>query len=336
MVGTTIKLFISKIADKLPFLIRKQCKSLNMFVHIPKTAGTSFRASLEKTKKVVCDYGEGKEHTSSEITEYVYLNKDIYGLKQAISDKETWLCGHMHLNKYLGMVVPQNIVTFVREPLARVISHYNHEVRWGANPNVTLEEFLQSNRASNFQHRFLQGLPLSLVGFVGVTEQYAASLELLETEMMLKVEEEQINQNTQKASNETDFTPEILSLIKEQNALDQKLYDSAKTIIKERQRLAGENVQWTYIYAEVTPNNRLRGVAFRRDDDNPIILTLILDGAKKCSIVASELTPLFPSALFPRDRFVGFSYAIPKSFNNDINIELQVEDTKQSYTVTRQ
>lgn len=308
--------------------------TLNMFVHIPKTAGTSFRASLEKSESVVCDYGKGKEHTSPVVADYIYEKNDIYGLKEQISCGKTWLCGHMHLNKYIGIVAPQNIVTFVREPLARVVSHYNHELRWGKNTDITLKEFLQSNRAKNSQQRFLEGLPLSLVGFVGITEQYPESLSLLHNEMSLKIEEVKFNENTQKASNIDDFDPALLSLIREQNALDQQLYELAKSIQKERARLAREKLPWTYVHAELSNNKKLQGVAYKRQNQDAVELELEVNNKVIATFKANELTALFPEVRFPRDRFVGFSYHFTQELEESDVVKIRARDTEQEYLIS--
>lgn len=303
---------------------------LSMFVHIPKTAGTSFRASLENTQKVVNDYGQNKEHTSDLVGHYIYQQNDIYGLKDALSDKAIWLCGHMHLNKYLGIVQPENIVAFVREPTARVVSHFNHERRWG-HKTITLEEFLRSNRAQNFQHRFLKGLPLTLIGFVGVTEQYSKSLSLIETEMALKVEETKFNANDRKVSDIEDIDEELLALIKAQNQLDEELYQSAKRLMLQREEIARANQPWTYIYAVRDVDGRLEGVAFRRNESRPVCLELIVNGESREVMVASQHTTLFPEATFPRNRFIGFRSCEP--IKPEKSVVLKVKDTQQQHRI---
>lgn len=307
--------------------------TLFLFVHIPKTAGTSFRGALEKNAKVVRDYGEGKEHTSLVVEECIYKQCDKFALKAALAEEDAWLCGHMHLNKYLPLVAPQNIVTFLRDPISRVISHFNHELRWGKNTSITLEEFLQSRRAKNSQHRFLQGLPLSLMGFVGITEQYSESLRLLHDEMSLKVEEVKFNENTQKVSTLDDFDPALLSLIHEQNALDQKLYESAKAIQKERLRLAREKLPWTYLHAELSSNNTLQGIAYKRQDKTAVKLELEINGKVIKMLCANELVTLFPEVQFPRDRFVGFSYKFTQELVGSDVVKIRVRETGQEYLV---
>ena len=309
----------------------RQIKSLQLFVHIPKTAGTSFRASLEKSQNVVCDYGEKSEHTSPVVNNCIYQNSDAYSLKAALADEDSWLCGHVHLSKYLGLIPPQDIVTFVREPTARVVSHFNHELRWGKSP-IQESDFFSSARAMNYQHRFLQGLPLSLIGFVGITEQYAKSLALLDKEMSVTVEEAKFNQNDQKVSEIEDLDETLLSSIKEQNALDNDLYESAKQLLAQRMMMAEKGLPWTYIHAEVSSRN-LVGIAYRRAGNEPVELSLTVNGEEKGTLVACELTSLFPQAKFPRDRFVGFSYRLTRNFNKDDVVELSVRDTEQGYSI---
>lgn len=300
-------------------------------MHIPKTAGTSFRASLEKSQNVVCDYGEKSEHTSPIVANCIYQNNDAYSLKEALTEKDSWLCGHVHLSKYLGLVPPQDIVTFVREPTARVVSHFNHELRWGKS-KIEQSDFFSSPRAMNYQHRFLQGLPLSLIGFVGITEQYSKSLTLLDAEMSVTVEEAKFNQNDQKVSEIEDLDEELLSLIKEQNALDNDLYESAKQLLAQRMLMSEKGLPWTYIHAEVSSRN-LVGIAYRRVGTEPVELSLTVNGEEKDTLVACELTSLFPQAKFPRDRFVGFSYRFNENLENQDRAILYTKDSGQEYSI---
>jgi len=303
-----------------------------MFVHIPKTAGTSFRASLEKSEIVVCDYGEGKEHTSPVVSEYIYERNDTYGLKEQLSQGDTWLCGHMLLNKYLGIVAPQNIVTFVREPTERVISHFNHEVRWGE-ASITLEQFLHTNRAQNIQQRFLQGLPLSLIGFVGITEKYSASLTQIESEIGLKVDDTKINENTKKVNEIDDLAKQHLDVIKSNNDLDKALYDSANVIFDQRLALYRKSMPWTYIYAQIENNKTIKGIAYRRNHSCPIALDIYVNNEKKGSVVAKELTTLFPQLAFPRDGFVGFEFNLNSDKQESEQVEINIQDTSQRYNI---
>lgn len=329
-----IKVSIKQRLERLLLKIAKNnATTLYLFVHIPKTAGTSFRGALEKNANVVRDYGEGQEHTSKVVEELIYTQCDKFALKASLAEEDTWLCGHMHLNKYLALAAPQNIVTFLREPIARVISHFNHELRWGKNTDVTLEEFLKSHRARNSQHRFLQGLPISLIGFVGITEQYSDSLTLLHDEMSLKVEEVKFNENTQKVSSLDDFDPALLSFIREQNGLDQQLYESAKAIQRERAKLAREKLPWTYLHAELLSNNTLQGVAYKRQNQDAVELELEVNGKVIFRFKANELTPLFPEVQFPRDRFVGFSYQFTQKLEKSDVVKIRVRDTGQGYLV---
>lgn len=328
VIKSSIKQRVKRLLSKLT---GQHNGSLNMFIHIPKTAGTSFRGSLEKEHNVICDYGEGKPHTSEQVNELIYKKNDAFALKEAMSKEDAWLCGHMHISKYLSIVSPQNIITFVREPTARVISHFNHELRWG-NSTLSLESFLSSRNSNNSQHRFLQGLPLSLIGTVGITEQYAQSLELICSETGISVSEERFNENNQKVSGIEDIDALQLANIKQQNTLDQDIYNKATTILSERLHFLRNNLPWTYIHAEFISDTTISGIAYRRDDTRPVELVVEVENQPDAKVVASELTPLFNHVAFPRERHVGFTVDLLNT--QPINqVRLKVIDTQQTYTV---
>jgi len=160
-------------------------KNTNMWlvVHMPKTAGTSFRWALENyfgKTQVIRDYGPHENTTSEVVREHLYSGDEMKGpgtLVAEISGQSMdVLVGHFPLERYTDCFEAQNIIAFVRDPLVRMCSEYLHRLK---NKSFTdsFSEFLQRPSYQNLQSRFLKGV--SEETFIGVTEHYAESLQLI-------------------------------------------------------------------------------------------------------------------------------------------------------------
>ena len=99
-----------------------------IYLHIPKTAGTSFRKSAEQyfgPAQVLSDYGEQSSSTSEDIRSAVYAENDLASLRETGLEKK-FLTGHFSMAKYREIFPDSPVVTFFRNPVDRVISEYVH------------------------------------------------------------------------------------------------------------------------------------------------------------------------------------------------------------------
>ena len=102
-----------------------------LFIHIPKTAGTSFNKSAEQLFGVPAferDYGAGSPDTSPLVTKYIYgETQDTFAFHQAfLAGEKQWMTGHVFAETYLHLFGAANSIAFVRDPVERVISEYHH------------------------------------------------------------------------------------------------------------------------------------------------------------------------------------------------------------------
>ena len=148
-----------------------------IFIHIPKTAGTSFRHGLKRSlgeSAVLSDYGPKADETSTEIREILYDSKkpiDPGGVERLLTPERA-LCGHFPVSKY-PFAHKCHVVTFVRDPLQRAISNFHHSAKYNGY-NGNMKSFLLAKGRHNQQTRMLSGMLDRAL--IGVTELYELSL----------------------------------------------------------------------------------------------------------------------------------------------------------------
>jgi len=152
-----------------------------IFLHIPKTGGSTFNFVIGNNFGITAcptNHAKKKEFTQSDLD----FARNAYPRLRCIT-------GH-NLVQPLKYCVPDPFyATFVREPVARVISHYQMTVHDDRDQNrMSFEESLQKNDLlQNLQVKLMAGKPdvdeakrfLEKCSFVGVTERFDLSLEVL-------------------------------------------------------------------------------------------------------------------------------------------------------------
>lgn len=212
------------------------------FAHIGKTAGTSFRhaavASLG-AKRCAALYTESHKGADKKITELFFSAYDkSLGMKQnksiakdvllACEQREISFFSTHHNALFKRVINPSQVVTFVREPLARLISHYNFSLSRGwTDPAVTFEEFAMQRHLRNLQSRSLPMKRFEEIGFIGLTERYEESLAVFneKTGANFKFLKKNKTKKTPAAIVRSDIASETVQKIKDHHATDFALYD---------------------------------------------------------------------------------------------------------------
>lgn len=151
--------------------------ALIVFIHIPKTAGSSFRLAAERhfgPEAMLFDYGAEAAQTSPLVRHWIYERQDPAGFRGAVgAGSFRFLSGHFNREKYEDLPGAR-LVTWMRDPVSRLWSSYRH---WRRHRGFTgsFREFLEQPRRRNQQARIL-GDRVDGLSFVGLTERYAADL----------------------------------------------------------------------------------------------------------------------------------------------------------------
>jgi hypothetical protein len=148
-----------------------------VFAHLPKTAGTSLRNSLAKalpTSVKIFDYGGDTHLIKGDFVNAFTSNANtaagILALRQQYRREQRLLfVGHLWVARFLGCFHPASVVTFLREPVDRIVSSYKYHVRF-LNYKGSFTEFYETPGQINEQSRMLWGVDLRDLGFVGLTE----------------------------------------------------------------------------------------------------------------------------------------------------------------------
>lgn len=219
-----------------------------VFVHIPKTAGTSLRKTLERNLKGrvhLFDYGPNQRLTSDAVRRFRY--PETIGIKDesvnirsliefwrrnerskvsvcdlAKAGKKVFLMGHFEAHQYTSLFEPSSFVTFIRKPVDRVVSEYKHFVR-NLGFEGSLREFCAAPYQRNKQSRYLDGLDLDSIGFIGRVENFEVDLRQLEHVLGIKLDLKRDNVAPSNQAVEVDKS--TLDLIKNLNTDDLRLYD---------------------------------------------------------------------------------------------------------------
>ncbi len=162
-----------------------------VYVHISKTAGTSFFESLKYFFKnnLLEDRNNniGRLNVSNLIKDSLKYNLKINELKSY-----KCIAGHFLPIKYkLLFLDGWKFITWIRNPVERLISHYFHIQRkknetkpnsiahYTIANNLTLEEFCTCKQFLNYYQRFFYQFDIENFFFIGITENYKEEMNFL-------------------------------------------------------------------------------------------------------------------------------------------------------------
>jgi len=210
-------------------------------LHIPKTAGTSFRHTLKAVYGDVQAQRFDLEKGVIRIEEQLFQGSQLPTATKAIH-------GHFNYRDLEGRL--KNIrkvptITWLRDPVERVLSNFFYlEKRLkelldepGNNLDIlskmqrSLLEFSRAEVNRNRMTRFLHGLPLDAFAFIGIAEHYEEDLAALAAQLGWS-EYPRYRHNTSERPEVVG--EEVKGIIRKFNAADQTLYEAALELREKR------------------------------------------------------------------------------------------------------
>lgn len=221
-------------------------------VHMPKTAGSSFQATL------AAHYGEALQlryqdqplHRSAWSRNFD-ASMDCLRNRGPKITKINAACIHGHFlplrYRFSQADTTMQFVTWLREPVQRLVSHYNYWLR-SYQPGQsgllhqrmieeewTLEQFALCTELRNLYSIFLWGFPISKFDFIGITEDYDTELEQFGQRILhAPTVPEEHNRNPEQTETEYAVSKTLRRDIEKAHAADLKLYHQALAMREQR------------------------------------------------------------------------------------------------------
>lgn len=222
------------------------------FLHIPKTAGTSFRIELLNYFGEESLYPNNNDLNSNhgrylKASELINLSN---GRKKSIQV----LSGHYGLQVKKEIAPNSKLLTFLRNPIERAVSNLKHLQRntiifkdkplleIAKNDNKVNPEIFNRqcamlwngenpNDKLNTNHALKN---LSQFDFFGITEYYKPSIELCNKTLGWKLQGAIFANKAKNSGQQEETNPELLAFIREHNIADMELYENAVELFKKR------------------------------------------------------------------------------------------------------
>ena len=216
-----------------------------LFMHVPKTAGTTFRKILTKHFRQE-DIYPTELHLFT--TKNKYLRQPILIENRKDLLRKKLICGHYNVRLLPHLSPNVKTMIFLRDPMERIQSHIKHLINkdpeFGqGDPNQVIEERLEI--LCNLQARilgFTKNRPnldlvlqnLEAINFVGIQEKFATSIEKLNEKFAWQLAYQGERLNPSPTNFKIPIHSENIDRIIEKNQPERLLYKRACEIFEEK------------------------------------------------------------------------------------------------------
>lgn len=225
---------IARFRDSLQGKPGPEDKPELISIHIPKTAGLSFREVL------YANYGHNQVLAKNQMG----LEAEGKRITALYRKRHKVIHGHLPYPLVRELHGPETkIVTWLREPVSRVVSNYYYNIhheypkRLKEDPDFrkpSLEEFVERPLRRNVMAHYLEGFPLESLYFFGFQESFAKDLSVLAGQLGWqlsgKLSSIRINDNRKAKSKYPALSESLRYRIQALNARDVELYERAREL----------------------------------------------------------------------------------------------------------
>ena len=238
-----------------------------IFVHIPKTAGTTLRYIIQY------QYSPGAIYELYSPSEtHPQRVENVKNLSESQKDKIKIVSGHLSFGLHEVLTQPCTYITFLRDPVDRAISMYYYCKRRNESlEDVTLEDFIQTPGRTNTMTKYISGERLKLqltdpskidnyqcssetlnlakrnlrerFEVIGFLERFDESLLLLKKQLGWKLPLYNKHNVSKTRLYREEVSEKTIRLIENCNKLDIQLYEYAKEVFEEMIERQGSSFQ---------------------------------------------------------------------------------------------
>jgi len=210
------------------------------FLHLPKTGGVSFRNECVRyfgPERSVTLYGRDNRTTSA-VARNLYFVPE-HDLRDG-EVRESRLVNHIRTHDvdffsthdfraFLEYFDPAEMVTFVRDPVDRMISHYNFFNLMKKKISGSFEEFYRNPDYHNYQAKLLKDVEISRLGMIGLTERFDESIARINAAFGVALKPRHQNRTfwRPRRIRRANLDDAVLAEIRALNAEDTALYEEA-------------------------------------------------------------------------------------------------------------
>lgn len=304
------------------------------FVHIPKTAGTSFRLGAEQMfgkSHIVYDYGKASPETSEIAQAWLYRQRpDYWAFGEAVRQSQAaMVAGHVSIGRFVSLCNVGNTLTFLREPLQRMASEYAHFVRHH-DYKGSFRDFYSRPVMHNRQSKILHGVDVEAVGFLGLTERYADSLIMLNTRYGIAIPSREDNKGKKRLEAAHELSAEDKAELTQLNKRDIALYKKAEALFEQRYGLHEAGKPWAHARLVEHTTQRIAGWAWwETQNHEPVEVEVWVNDKKVKCLSAVDLRPGLCRLRPPRGGYVGFHASVTLKAGD--SVQCRVVQTGQRF-----
>lgn len=215
-------------------------------IHIPKTGGTSFYQTLESAYPSSMSINYKRQH----IDRAKKWGKINFSKLPSFSENIRVIHGHFSFSEVASLYRPSQtkVLTWLRDPIDRVVSDYRFFMKNLKNPhlsdvpnflethypeikhreNETLLEYAFAKNNRNVIHKFLKGIPLEDLFFIGFLETFEEDIQTLKKHLhWTELEIPYLNKSSSTVIPKLSLDTSALAMLKNWNYLDVALYEKA-------------------------------------------------------------------------------------------------------------
>jgi len=227
--------------------------------------------------KILYDYGRNSNDTSKTIKNIIYNESNFPALQKLIHERFRYIGGHVRALKYIPIIGSENTIAFFRDPVKRIVSNYLHDAKHNAYTG-SFSEFYRLKRNRNIQAKLMREVPLESIGFIGLTEKFEESINLINQVYGIRLTHLSKNRGDYSNYNELSLSSEQKQEIIELNQEDVELYQSAYKIFNERSKvISGIEKNYQLYKINVVDRHTIRGWCFKRGSIEPQTIRILFD-----------------------------------------------------------